>query len=106
MAAGCGAKAGSQRRKRAACRGGTPPRGDAYLSHPRANERERIVGRKLRALGVASAAILEFPALEAALAHHDPVGDAQQLGIGELDARAGIAIVVENLDSRCRVSSA
>src|SRR5579862_2646520 len=72
------------------------------LNHPRADECERIVSWELRALGIAPATILEFARLEASLAHHDPVRDAEQLGIGEFDAGAGIAVVVEDIDSRIR----
>src|SRR5207253_1625665 len=60
-----------------------------------------IVDRKLCALGVASAAILEFPRVEATLADDEAMWDADEFRVGELDARTGIAIVVKNLDSRC-----
>src|SRR6185312_5036378 len=80
-----------------------PEEGSAPLpDHTRAKESDCIVDRKPGAFGVTSAAILQLAALQAALTHHQTVGNAQQLGVGELNAGAGVAIVVQDFDSGVR----
>src|SRR5690349_3445926 len=69
------------------------------LTHSRANECQRIVERELRAFGVASAAVFELAGVHAALTHDQPVRNADELCVRELDARTGVAIVVEHFDA-------
>src|SRR5919109_1307773 len=61
-------------------------------------ERERLSRGKLAAVAVAALAILEPARLEPAIRHHHAVRDAEQLGIGELDSGARIAVVVQHFD--------
>src|SRR6185312_12372362 len=70
-------------------------------SQTRANESERIGCGKFRALRVSSMTILKLSRLQAALAHDEPVGDSEQLGIGKLDPRPCVTVVVQHLDSAC-----
>src|SRR3984893_3299353 len=64
----------------------------------RAHEGERAIRGELGAGAVAALAVFEFAGIEAAIRHHQAVRDAQQLGIGELDARACVTVVVQDLD--------
>src|SRR6267142_134526 len=64
----------------------------------RADERQHIACRKLRALCITPVAVFELARIEAALRHHQPVRDPQQLRIGELDSRARVAVVVQDFD--------
>src|SRR6266478_1568228 len=64
----------------------------------RAHEGERVVRGELGARAIASLAVFESAGIEAAIRHHQAVRDAQQLGIGELDARARVTVVVQDLD--------
>ena len=43
--------------------------------------------------------IFERAGLQAALADHDAVRNAEQLRIGEFDTRSGVAIIVQHLDA-------
>src|SRR5439155_2235868 len=65
----------------------------------RAHEGERAVRGKFGAGALASLAVFESAGIEAAIRHHQAVRDAQQLGVGELDARTCVTVVVEHLDS-------
>src|SRR6266480_3299217 len=65
----------------------------------RAHEGERAVRGEFGARALASLAVFESAGIEAAIRHHQAVRDAQQLGIGELDARTCVTVVVEHLDS-------
>src|SRR5689334_17902843 len=67
--------------------------------HPRANECQRIIERELGAFGVAPPAIFELAGIDAALAHDQPVRNADELRVREFDARAGIAVVEEHFDA-------
>src|SRR6185437_2352186 len=74
------------------------------ISHPLApqaclDECHGFVGRELRALGIAAIAVLQAAGLQAPIADHQPMRDAEQLRVGELDAGAGIAVVIEHLDA-------
>src|ERR1700756_791289 len=64
----------------------------------RADEAERLGGRKLGALSVAPLPVLELAGLEARPGHPQPMWNAEQLRVGELDARAGVAIVEQDFD--------
>src|SRR5882762_11262603 len=68
-------------------------------SEARAQEGEGGVRRELGARAIASLAVFESAGLEAAIRHHQPVRDTEQLRIGELDARACVTVVVQDLDS-------
>src|SRR3984893_13994773 len=68
-------------------------------SETRAHEGERAIGGDLGARPIASLAVFESAGIETAIRHHQAVRDAQQLGIGELDARTRVTVVVQNLDS-------
>ena len=48
---------------------------------------------------VAPVAVFELAGLEAALADDQAVRNAEQLRVGELDARARVAVVVQHLDA-------
>src|SRR6202050_525279 len=61
-------------------------------------EGEQLGGGNLRAGGVAAVAVLELTGLKSALPHHHAVRDPHQLRVGELDAGAGIAVVVPDLE--------
>src|SRR2546429_2391024 len=65
----------------------------------RAHELERAVRGELGARALAPLAVLESARLHAAIRHHQPVRDPEQLGVGELDARARVTVVVQHLDS-------
>src|SRR5882672_5149937 len=65
----------------------------------RAHEGGRLIRGELGARAVAPLAVFESAGIEAAIRHHQAVRDAQQLGIGELDARARVTVVVQDLDS-------
>src|SRR5438874_6431178 len=65
----------------------------------RAHELERAVRGELGARALAPLAVLESAGLQAAIRHHQPVRDPEQLGVGELDARARVTVVVQHLDS-------
>src|SRR6195256_4291723 len=82
-------------------RSGRTPAARVAGSSPeaRAQKRERGVRGELGARAIASLAVFESAGLEAAICHHQPVRDAQQLRIGELDARACVTVVVQDLDS-------
>src|SRR5882672_509227 len=64
-----------------------------------AHEGGRLIRGELGARAVAPLAVFESAGIEAAIRHHQAVRDAQQLGIGELDARARVTVVVQDLDS-------
>src|SRR5580658_2384963 len=64
-----------------------------------AHEGECLVQGKLGAGAVTARAVFEPARLQAALGHHQAVRDAEELGVGELDARAGVAVVVQHLDA-------
>ena len=53
------------------------------------------------ALAGAAMAVFERAGLETALADDDAMRDAEQFRIGEFDAGARIAIIVEHLDTGC-----
>src|SRR5262245_6307332 len=62
-------------------------------------EGERFTGGKFGAGAVAAVAVFEPPGLEPTIRHHQAMRDAKQLGVGELDSGARVAVVVENLDA-------
>src|SRR5438309_6694070 len=64
----------------------------------RAQEGKRLGLRELGAGAVAPVAIFELARLEAPIGHHQPVWDAEQLRVGELDARARVSVVVQHFD--------
>src|SRR5213595_3169058 len=64
-----------------------------------AHELERAVRGELGARALAPLAVLESAGLQAAIRHHQPVRDPEQLGVGELDARSRVTVVVQHLDS-------
>src|SRR5437016_774067 len=65
----------------------------------RANEIERIVEGKLAALGLAAMAVLQLARLDPPLAHHHAMRNPEQLRIRELDAGAGVAVVIKGFDA-------
>src|SRR5258705_7179969 len=65
----------------------------------RAHEGGRLIRGELGARAVAPLAVFDSARIEAAIRHHQAVRDAQQPGIGELDARARATVVVQDLDS-------
>ena len=71
-----------------------------YTRQARAQEFECGMLRKVLALAGPTMAIFERAGLEPAFADDDAVRYAEQLGIGELDPGARVAIVVEHLDAR------
>src|SRR5580704_9532474 len=67
--------------------------------HARTQEGERFVRGELGAGAVAAMAVLELARLEAALAHHQAMRDAEQLGVREFDAGARVAIIEQHFDA-------
>src|SRR5579863_6939436 len=65
----------------------------------RANESKSAVRRELRARRFAALAVFELAGIQAALGHHQAMGDSQQLRIRELDAGTRVAVIVEDLDA-------
>ena len=59
----------------------------------------RIGGRNFRRLGLAAVTIFEISRIEAPIPDDDPMRDAHELGIRELDPRSGIAIVEQDIDA-------
>src|SRR5580658_7390237 len=59
-----------------------------------ANERQCIMRGKVLAVRSASMTVLQCPGLDPALTDDDAMRNADQLGVGELDAGSGVAIVV------------
>src|SRR5580658_4597396 len=55
--------------------------------------------REVHAVTGASMAVFKRAGVEAALAYHYAMRDAQQFGIGELDPGTGIAIVIQYLNA-------
>src|SRR3954468_177585 len=68
-------------------------------SHARADEVECIVEREFLALRVTPAAVLELARFQPTLSDNQAVRDAQQLCVGELDSRTGVAVVVQHFNS-------
>src|SRR3569833_3204422 len=67
--------------------------------HALPDKRERIVEREFLALRVTPAPVFELTRFQPALSDNQAVRDAQQLRVGELDARTGVAVVVQHFDS-------
>src|SRR5882724_11642382 len=65
----------------------------------RADECKRIVEREFLAFRITSIAVFEFAGFQSALTDNHAVRDTQQLCIREFDPRAGVAIVVQHLDT-------
>ena len=76
---------------------GTGASGAAVLE-----ERDDALDRNLHGFQRAARAVLESPGVDAAFADHQPVGNAEQLGIGELDAGPGVAVVEHGFEARRR----
>src|SRR5882724_6940753 len=68
-------------------------------SHVRADECERIVEREFLAFRITAIAVLEFACFQSALTDNHAMRNPQQLRIREFDPRAGVAVVVQHLDS-------
>src|SRR5579863_6668758 len=65
----------------------------------RAQEAERLIERKIGAGGVAAVPVLELARLEPAIRHHHAMWNAEQLRVGELDARTCVAVVEQHLEA-------
>src|SRR4051794_11005629 len=68
-------------------------------SHARADEGGRIVEREFLAFRITSIAVFELACFQSAVTDNQAVWNAQQLRIRKFDPRAGIAVVVQHLDS-------
>ncbi len=60
---------------------------------------EHGMGGEFAGFATAAMAVFEFAGSQAAITDDHAMRDAEQLGIGELHAGAGIAIIVERVDA-------
>src|SRR6185312_4108202 len=89
--------AGSARRRAASAARPASRRGN--LGDPGFDEADGLIGRELRALAVPAIAVFQAAGLETPIPDHQPMRNAEELCVGEFDARTGIAVVVEHLDA-------
>src|SRR6185437_5499968 len=97
------ARAGDTSRQQASAdsRAARPPRKQCRVltAQTGSDEVDRLTGRKLRIPAIAPVTVFQPAGFQSALRDHQPMRNAEELRVSELDAGPGIAVVIERLDA-------